>query len=759
MKKTTVKLVTGILFMGLFHFAFAQDDNLTPSQRRAQKKLDQQNQNVFGDDDPAFKVITIPDKWKNESAVVIAQNVEFDYYTSMGTANYDEIVRRRVMLLDKSAVDEYSTFTFLPGQEVGFRIIKKDGSVKKVSTLDAVTVQEGLPQGYHIFGMTVAQLYAFGYAGYKKLAIANLEPGDIIDYYYVYKHEYLKQEYRYGIPFPAVIFTLSEENPIMKQKVQFYVKKDFYINFSSSNGASNLRESTPPDKKTKLFEVIDQDRERKKDEIWKYDYRSEPTVKFQVVYCTSDGDKDNMPYFLGEQFVPQTTVPNMLAQGVADQIAMEKTDISTKAADEVIKYMRKYHKNEPDSVKYMEEAYYYLRFFLFVEKKNDLEDKQYVTDPMDAAFKQLIPADPTDYIWDEFFVKTMGLVARDNGIQYQLEFAVPREIGTLDNMVLRGDLSWLIRIRGPHDLLLYPPNTYTNADEPIPSMEGVNAYYIIPSDNFKKIVMDKTAIPVSPYSSNVASYKMDVNFAAQMDGSVSIGRNAKLIGLAKGGYYPDVLTRQQYEDNEYRIYGMQTGLQSIKAIHNDKKRAEAMQQYENEVADENKKRMDLMKESLKDDYSIDSYDDFNLVSSGIEKDSTTLVFNDKFKVKDLVKKVGPNYMFEVGKLIGTQLEIKGKDTVRQSDVNMAYARETDNELDITIPAGYKVDGLDALNMNFTNSTGGFVSTAKMNGNKLVITTKKYYASNMEPKNGWYDMEKFLIPAYNFSQKKVLLKKA
>ncbi len=150
-----------------FSSAFAQGQ--TNSQKRQEQKLEKENDKIFGDEDQGFRVKTVPDKWKNESAVILDQNIQFEYYTASHEYTCDEYVRKRIMLLDKAAIEANSTFSFLPNQEVGFRVIKKDGTMKKVSALDAVDIKEGLPTSYSLFGRSTSSLYSNTYTGYKSL--------------------------------------------------------------------------------------------------------------------------------------------------------------------------------------------------------------------------------------------------------------------------------------------------------------------------------------------------------------------------------------------------------------------------------------------------------------------------------------------------------------------------------------------------------------------------------------------------------------
>ena len=89
---------------------------------------------------------------------------------------------------------------------------------------------------------------------------------------------------------------------------------------------------------------------------------------------------------------------------------------------------------------------------------------------------------------------------------------------------------------------------------------------------------------------------------------------------------------------------------------------------------------------------------------------------------------------------------------------MAYPRSFENEIVFEIPAGYTVSGLEKLNVNVVNTTGQFVSTATINGNKLIIKTSKQYNNYFEPNSNWPKMIAFLDAAYQFTQEKILLKK-
>ncbi len=137
---------------------------------------------------------------------------------------------------------------------------------------------------------------------------------------------------------------------------------------------------------------------------------------------------------------------------------------------------------------------------------------------------------------------------------------------------------------------------------------------------------------------------------------------------------------------------------------------------------------------------------------------TDFVFGFDATVDGLLKPAGSNYLLSAGLFIGGQREIAEEDMTRTIPVHMSSARSYSNEIAFTIPEGYTVEGIEKLNMDVQNETGGFVSSAKIKGNQLLIDTQKWYANNTEPAENWSKMLEFLEAAYEFTGVQVLLKK-
>jgi hypothetical protein len=112
----------------------------------------------------------------------------------------------------------------------------------------------------------------------------------------------------------------------------------------------------------------------------------------------------------------------------------------------------------------------------------------------------------------------------------------------------------------------------------------------------------------------------------------------------------------------------------------------------------------------------------------------------------------------LGHLIEQQTTIKDEQKIRTVDIYMDYPRSYNHEFTFIIPNGYTVEGLENFNNKVENATGGFVSSANIEGKALVVKTKKYYAKNYYPAADWPSITAFLNASVNFYNAKILLKK-
>ncbi|QHI35838.1 hypothetical protein IMCC3317_11860 [Kordia antarctica] len=151
--------------------------------------------------------------------------------------------------------------------------------------------------------------------------------------------------------------------------------------------------------------------------------------------------------------------------------------------------------------------------------------------------------------------------------------------------------------------------------------------------------------------------------------------------------------------------------------------------------------------NLAQDQTIKEIEDY-LTGSGIEdkvvktyvtenKDMLQLEYNKPFLVQtvitseSLLEEAGDSYIFQVGKVIGTQSELY-QETKRVNPIQMQYPNKYNYEIVITIPDGYTVEGLESLiiKKELLDADGDqkckFESNYTLVRNKLTIVIEEFY---------------------------------
>ncbi|HRG25864.1 MAG TPA: hypothetical protein PLL23_15800, partial [Chitinophagaceae bacterium] len=209
-------------------------------------------------------------------------------------------------------------------------------------------------------------------------------------------------------------------------------------------------------------------------------------------------------------------------------------------------------------------------------------------------------------------------------------------------------------------------------------------------------------------------------------------------------------------DDDHRSYG---GEDDVRASM----KGAVLDSYEEKLRERKKedktRKLETMKKELDGDYdNLVAYTEFTLNSDGRNWRKQELNYTNKFELGDMVKIAGDNLLVAVPGLIGAQLWISQDDRKREVDAYMEYPKSIRNIINFTIPAGYKLVGIQNLNINIDNSVGTFAVQATVEGATLNILVKKHYKQTTVKKEDWPKLLEMLDAAYNFSQKKVLLKK-
>jgi len=687
----------------------------------------------WGAKDAYKSVVTIPEKWKNESAVVIYKNENYDFHKFGINVTYTSSTRKRIKLQDQAAVTEFSEFSFKDrfysskgyavrkGKTfVGIKVVKPDGSEKIVNIdEEAVTTDDS-----------------------KKIAIANLEPGDIIDYYF-YSVEPFKTSAEFG--FDPVENTLGDEYPIMNLKLNFNTENDFFVNFNTYNGAPELKQLATKGG-DRQYELIAENIEKNDFPRWFYPLAELPCYKFQVYFARSGAFEKSANAFLPEKenIIKKTVSPN-------DVLAYYQNKFRPFGdLGQIERYLKgRTFKTNEEKVR---EVYYYTRhqyYTRYVEAfvVNDAK----IMEPF-----ELYGNYPTFFNTEYQFINHFMAFLKDNKINYDIIVATPRVNGNIKDLLIENNTQVLLKVNTENPVYLQFFTPYTNADQIPFSIENSDAYMIEVAKQKKITKIETIKLPLSSYTDNQTIEKMDVSLTPDLS-EIKVERESSLYGHNKDSEQPDKMYFFDYVDEDYTKYESTPLLEMVK----NKKKKEKYTTEFNALKDKLRdKQKEEFKKTTESEFGF-SFEDHSLkiVSTGRFGKSFPFTFNETFTAKNsLLKKAGENYVFEIGKLIGQQLDLEEKENKRTNNVYQPFPRSYKDEIVFTIPEGYTISGLDKLNKKIVNSTGGFESTAKIEGNKLIIKSFKYYTNYYEPNSNWKNMVAFLDAAYQFTQEKVLLKK-
>ena len=715
-----------------------------------------------------FKIIAVPEKWKNESAVIIGMKEEYLFKRQVARGkttagvNIKEYVHKRIKLQDKNAVEKFSTFYYVTIGSDGkaeYKVIKPDGKEVAIDMKSAIEEEQDVPDIYKPI------YYKLKFKS-MKIAIPDLEIGDIIDYTINSTLDWdMKTE---GINFTPFIFSLSNNYPTLYQQYRFTMANGMKVKYRSYNGAPNLKfdpkASVYGERETYLsYFFLDKDRDKSADERWSYELRSTPSVKFRVVFLDFDaGDRS-----LGEATVDRSglDIENVYkgyvgaalynTTVVASLVAYTTQYISKKKADGILK-------TDADIVK---ESYYCLRkVFLEMYYKgpvhSDLEKyftgKKLYKKILKAEAKEEKKEDKQDEIRMNAvtFCTAFRGALKTQGIESELFVYVPRKLGTWRDAIFMEELDFVMRIKlKDKAYYLEAINNFDAFGTPHSYLENAEGYSIRYDevDSYYKV-----SVPTTPAAANLSREDYTVNFTDAMD-IINVERTSSYTGSQKSDVIGKANLDREYLKKDFEKYYAEPLTKG--------KKNEAVTPVNNkyeyaEKDDQVKERKDLFEKVLKgDDLDVDKYNDFELLQDGRSGDSAMLKYKEKFSLKKLISKAGKNYIFEAGKLIGGQLKLEPNELKeRKTDIWIPSAITIENTITVNIPEGYSVDGLQDLNMNIDNPSGTFMSTTAVTRNKLLITTKKVYKNTFDKKEAWPNYIAFLEPAYKLSQAKVVLKK-
>ncbi len=661
----------------------------------------------------------IPNEWGKESAVILNRFIEREYYRNdgytMASLNSNHNI---VKILDKSGLEKYST--------LHFKHIENDYSFYQVAIKIIKPNQESVLIDFEGEAILEEQ----GNDKYMKIAIPNLEVGDIIDYYH-----YLEIKVPVGtqnsFSFEPTYMLFSGEDPILNYTLNLVAGPSALINAKLSGLPPMKREVFAKGKQTfnKYSIKLENIEEYNSDKTWFYPYRALPNLRFQVFFSPSNGTNASI-----------------------DNLCGYRPYQEKKSEQKVIKYLNKMVK--PEEV----DKAFYSRFKSYLGSINksikNISQKD-LLDEMYNFYKAYYVISDYEYNNDEKsstqweFIRRTSHVLRTAKVNFNIAIGFSKKYSHIDEFVLANEITPLLKVG---DTYLNNPNAFTHIGE-IPELLQNTEMFVFDASN-GTLTKDKFGSTTNEDNGIEVSIKVKLN-EADMSAAI-IERDLTIKGSSKSYYQYNLVNLYDYVKTSNNIYNIKSRIESSK----NKNKGDVSGEMKELIDEENQAIKDFQLKDINDDFDIeiDELDHFKIVQLGNTHSKSKFSYEDKFMLPNFSKKVAKNYLVPIGMVIGSQVELEEEERTRTHEISMSTPRSFKHKITFDIPTGYELAEIDELNKNVVNETGKFTSKAEIEEDKLIIYVNKTYNNYSEPSQNWEKMLLFLDAANDFRNEKILLRK-
>ncbi len=727
------KIVFNIIIILCCQFTFAQaviDDDFLDVIATNAKPLWEQSTSAFNSN-------TVPEKYKKESAVIFGfkRELSIDKTSKAGFLRkgerslvFYENVRFKIKLQDRNSVKVFTEFYFrYSDKEDGFsaKVTKKDGITSTISLADAVRVERvsEVPEFFKSF--FDQELDAQN--RYYKVAIPDLESGDILEYVTITKSK-LNVRGNGLIEFSPQYELCAKNYPILFNQIAIETDDKSYFKSLSRNGAPDFKKEASNNAEFFRYVFTDNDRATEKDVNFVNSYKQFPFTKFQVIYSNNENAKGTLMGNKGE--IKSSFTKEELAKKAWEDFNSIGKEYSLsgypvqQVADALYKELKKLGAKDWSEKEYIKNSYYRLRNYV-LNRNNYLSDKV-------AAF-------------------IFSTLLYQQDIKTELVIAVSNTIGEFKDILFDDEIRYVTKVGND---LYFNVTDHSNPGELNLSLLGSDGYIIEePNKKTGEQVIKPFKLPNATFAENSTKYINEVSLNADMS-ALAVKRVSTYKGINKTRNISSALQYTTYMLNDYKNYDGDDPT--------DKMKSKELEQYEDAVKalkDEYKEsKPEYVKKQLQSDFEKKVVvKNFVIDSDGRSIKKSNLIFTEEFEVQNMTRKAGKKILVNLAGLVGSQLQFKKEERDRKNDIDVDNARSIEWVISFKAPAGYTVEGLKEHNKKIDNEIGLFESVATEVNGVITLVIKKVYKKATFSKAKWSEMLEFIDAAYNNSFKNILLK--
>jgi hypothetical protein len=708
-------------------------------------------QEIWGVANKDFDVTAIPDKYKNASAVIIARSLEVNAFSRRKFKmisivggfvlqyTYFTTIRERVAINDKSSLDKFSYLNYdkiidkstrswvvkfkdISKTYLGVKVIKSSGKTitinpdeEEVLTKNSDKSKEG------------------------RLAIPDLQVGDIIDYY-IRTEEVM--EFAPEDRGPNKYF-LGDEYPILYYNVKYMVDRRCGADYMAFNGAKPMTVITNNDKETTL-EFTATDLPAYNATFWTVPLRQLPyyviTTSFTAPVVKGKTPVTEGPFTEAYRTVLKERYISIILSGLIDFVPVKemetyyggKKNLKNLPTDSIVNYLHNYaHWDQ------------YPRFWQNLDVGNHHNNESMKWFNLAVSYSENL---------------------RSHEIANDIFVVCNRNSGKLSQVFGVGDFETFIRVNGNGSLKWICFNDFFQTPGQLAADYQGEEAFILTRDNNKKRIKFTYAdssfkLPVINHEENALKETLKVNFDRNNLQTITVERACIETGAMKQADQKKLLLAEEMRAGFAGLIGKK-GPRDFFAELKDPKEAKKGLEILAALDNEKIKQKDYFIDEIKEQYAQEPKEliNYKIINAGLSVYKPAFEFNETFTMDNFVKKAGNNFIFEAGKLMGSYKRVEDKQRTRLLDIYMPCARTIIQSFEILIPEGYLVKGIEELNKKVETDIASLICTASLEGNKIIVKATRVYYNNFEPASNWPKLLTVMDAVADFTTAKLLLEK-